>query len=60
MPPSDQYDVKLRLALLEAGMTALSKQVETLTSNTNKLVWVVISVVAAAAVQFVLKGGLHV
>lgn len=51
------YDLDKRLALAEANLAALTREVHAINSNITRVVWVVIAAILAALIQFALKGG---
>lgn len=55
----DVHDLDKRLALAEAALTALTREVHSINSNITRVVWVVIAAILAALIQFALKGGFH-
>jgi len=62
----ETQDHAIRIALLEQSMKGIKEElhqingsVEKINSSVGKLVWVIISAILLAAMQFILKGGLH-
>lgn len=57
-PPSI-HNLETRVALAEAALAALTREVHSINSNITRVVWVVIAAILAALIQFALKGGFH-
>lgn len=53
------HDHSVRIALLEQSMSSIKEELHAINANLNRLVWVVIAGIGAAAVQFILRGGLN-
>ena len=70
VPPDCPYDEALdrrantindhavRISLLEQSMNRISKSLEDINGNINKLVWTVAIAIIAAVMKFVIGGGL--
>lgn len=52
-------DHGIRIALLEQAMRNITIELHAINSNISRLIWIAIAALGAAAMQFVLKGGLH-
>ena len=55
-----QQDHAIRIALLEQSMQGIKAELHAINGNISKLVWVMVAAIAASAMQFILRGGLHV
>ena len=53
------HDLAIRLALAEAALTALTREVHSINSNITRVVWIALAAILAAIIQFALKGGFH-
>ena len=51
-------DHAIRIALLEQSMSGIKAELHQINSSISRLVWAVIAALVAAAIQFVIKGGL--
>ena len=54
-----EHDHSIRIALLEQSMSGIKSELHLINGNISKLVWAVIAALVAAAIQFVIKGGLN-
>ena len=54
----ETQDHAIRIALLEQSMRGIRDELHQINASVGKLVWVVISAMVLAAMQFILKGGL--
>ena len=55
--PPTIHNLETRVALAEAALAALTREVHAINSNITRVVWVVVAAILAALVQFALKGG---
>ena len=51
-------DHAIRIALLEQSMSGIKAELHQINSSISRLVWAVLAALVAAAIQFVIKGGL--
>lgn len=56
--PPDYHDLDKRLLLTEAAVQRLSDELKQINASLRQLVWAVVFAIVAAAMQFVLRGGL--
>lgn len=56
----ETQDHAIRIALLEQSMKGIKDELHDISASVSKLVWAVITAIALAGVNFIIKGGFNV